>query len=420
MAQDWQEAPPHQDVTTTPQLSEISSQAIHPGGSKRPTWKRKARGINHINVEEGCFDSPTNPMICISWNCRGLGNPWTVRELHHWVKINFVVENRGASRGIAMLWKDDKEVELVSYTQHHISIIINQPTANQKFILTRFYGHPDASKRTELQIDLTGKWKIFREALLDCDLSEIPFNGDFFTWNNGREGWTPKVQRKIVHLEQKHFPKPKEYYDRQVISVEASKNTNRGDKKEELQQLKQEIDGLLEEDDIKWRERAKQQWLKEGDHSTKFFHLCANQRRKSNVIKQISSDDGKYANKPEKGSPGPDGFPSIFYQKHWKIIGPSVCAAVRDAFYSGSWPQDFNATLIALIPKIKTPSKIISPSQSAFIPDRLITDNAIVAFEVMHTMNTSLKGRDGYMALKLDMSKAYDRLECSFLQSCLR
>ncbi|KAJ0008134.1 hypothetical protein Pint_29752 [Pistacia integerrima] len=136
----------------------------------------------------------------------------------------------------------------------------------------------------------------------------------------------------------------------------------------------------------------------------------------SDLVKQISNEEVEKAvfNMNGLGSPGPDGFPAIFYQKHWQIIGPNVCAAVRDAFCFGSWPQDFNATLIALIPKI------ISPSQSAFIPDRLITDNAIVAFEVMHTMNTSLKGKDGYMALKLDMSKAYDRLEWSFLQAVMR
>ncbi len=54
---------------------------------------------------------------------------------------------------------------------------------------------------------------------------------------------------------------------------------------------------------------------------------------------------------------------------------------------------------------------IISPKQSVFIPGRLITDNILVAFETLHTMDTRLKGKECFMAMKLDMSKAYDRLE---------
>lgn len=63
---------------------------------------------------------------------------------------------------------------------------------------------------------------------------------------------------------------------------------------------------------------------------------------------------------------------------------------------------------------------IISPNQSAFLPGRHITDNIIVAFEALHSMNTQLKGRQGYMALRLDMSKAYDRVKLGFLEMIMR
>lgn len=51
---------------------------------------------------------------------------------------------------------------------------------------------------------------------------------------------------------------------------------------------------------------------------------------------------------------------------------------------------------------------LISENQSAFIHGRNITDNILVAFEVVHHMNRKRRSRDGEVALKLDISKAYD------------
>ena len=64
-------------------------------------------------------------------------------------------------------------------------------------------------------------------------------------------------------------------------------------------------------------------------------------------------------------------------------------------------------------------NSIISEAQSAFIANRLITDNMLIAFESLHHMKTTCTGKTGFMALKLDMSKAYDRVEWIFLEKIL-
>jgi hypothetical protein len=133
---------------------------------------------------------------------------------------------------------------------------------------------------------------------------------------------------------------------------------------------------------------------------------------------------------------------AIFYQTYWEVVSLEVTQAILSILHSGFLLRKINYTHITLVPKIKNPEKmsdfrpislcnviykivskilsnrlkkvlphVISESQSAFVPRRLITDNVLVAFEVMHTMSLKRKGKRGHIALKLDMSKAYDRVE---------
>jgi hypothetical protein len=133
-----------------------------------------------------------------------------------------------------------------------------------------------------------------------------------------------------------------------------------------------------------------------------------------------------------------------------KILHQEVCDAIKYFFDTGNMDTHINSIIIALIPKTKNPKSvtefrpislckvvheilskilanrlkiilpdIISGSQSAFISGRLITDNIIAAYETMHTMQTRMWSKTGYMAIKLDMSKAYDRVEWSFLEAAM-
>uniref|UniRef100_A0A803Q1A0 Reverse transcriptase domain-containing protein n=1 Tax=Cannabis sativa TaxID=3483 RepID=A0A803Q1A0_CANSA len=64
-------------------------------------------------------------------------------------------------------------------------------------------------------------------------------------------------------------------------------------------------------------------------------------------------------------------------------------------------------------------SPLISPNQSAFLKGHLISDNILMAQEILHSINNKKQGRESWMAVKLDMAKAFDRVEWKFLHKMM-
>jgi hypothetical protein len=57
-------------------------------------------------------------------------------------------------------------------------------------------------------------------------------------------------------------------------------------------------------------------------------------------------------------SPGPDGLPALFFQRHWAELKDVVCSAVRDFLARKECPVDFNDTVLVLIPKVNSPESL--------------------------------------------------------------
>jgi len=261
------------------------------------------------------------------------------------------------------------------------------------------------------------------------------------------------------------------------------------------------LDKVEQQIDIFWKQRAHADWLAKGDRNTKFFHSWCTERRKRNKIGRIRKDDGgwvedevekqgfianhfvqlfragavgdtqrllqavspkvtaemnenlmrEFSHEEVKSAldsicdlkaPGPDGMPGLFYKSFWDTVGEQVSEEVLAVLNGGAMPEDWNATVIALIPKVTNPERvtklrpislcnvvykliskvlanrqkvvlpeIITPTQSAFVPGRLISDIILIAYELTHYMMNKRSGGTGLAAIKLDMSKAYDRVE---------
>ncbi|KAJ9553884.1 LOW QUALITY PROTEIN: hypothetical protein OSB04_017929 [Centaurea solstitialis] len=192
--------------------------------------------------------------------------------------------------------------------------------------------------------------------------------------------------------------------------------------------LKALKDALCDEEKF-LRQKAKIHWLKEGDANTAYFHSVVKCRVNRGRIEEVENMEGQKnfgAEVPNQfvvhfkkkltqiqademvrpiddkeimealfgiddlKAPGPDGFSSRFFKKSWPIIGSEFCEAINQFFSNGKLLKEVNATVISLciskvlVNRLKNYLDVlVDKNQSAFIPNRQICDNVLLAQELM-------------------------------------
>ncbi|OMO86377.1 reverse transcriptase [Corchorus capsularis] len=158
--------------------------------------------------------------------------------------------------------------------------------------------------------------------------------------------------------------------------------------------------------------------------------------------------DALWSLKPFK-APGPDGLHAGFFQKCWSDVGNNLCVAIKHVFNVRRIFDNWKQFLICLVPKTlsadnirlfrpislgntcyKVVTKIlanrlknclkelINPVQGAFLPGRRASDNIIIVQEALNSAYYS-QAKDGWVCIKIDLEKAFDRLEWGFIREML-
>ncbi|KAL0301821.1 UNVERIFIED_CONTAM: putative mitochondrial protein [Sesamum radiatum] len=373
-------------------------------------------------------------MIVLSWNCQGIGTPWTVHSLREMVRslnpeLVFLMETKcnsyrietikrtldmnglavdsiGRSGGLALLWKKSVNVVIQSYSNRHIDALIQSNTDAPTWRFCGFYGEPKISQRKKTWDLLTRlKAQSIRPWLCMVEFNEILDNSEKESASNR------KRSNQIRRLRDE---------DNRVF-----------DDKEGIQTLIEQYFGEIFDSCHPCPEDV--------ERGTRFVSIKVDDGMNQSLLQPYTEEEIRKAvfqMAPFK-SPGPDGMPPIFYQFYWNNIKSDVISFVLKFLNNHTLDTSMNKTQIVLIPKCKNPEKlsqfrpislcnviykiasktianrlkplldhIISQNQSAFVLGCLISDNILIAFEINHFLRTRNGGNKCHAAIKLDISKA--------------
>ncbi|KAA3462544.1 LINE-1 reverse transcriptase isogeny [Gossypium australe] len=447
-------------------------------------------------------------MKILCWNCRGVGNPATVRELKQLLVANdpdivFLCETKchsncfpriryrcrmdgcmavnaeGKSSGLALMWRERVKVTIQNYSKYHIDSLVNIEDG-EIIKFTGFYGHFDPIlkkhawdilkrvKRTVRKGWIVGgdfnairnnaekeggrrkprnSMDEFCEFLEELSLTDVKTKKGWFTWSNNREGNGLVKERLDRLLVSDGIINKMPFLNTSVIhqSIEdTGKNLGQWQyqryksMKAKINVLEKKIDNLIDGPNS---ERSSKLLKSIRDN---LGHLSLNREfTDKEILAAFNQMDPRKA-------PNIDGLPGSFFKEHWHTLGVDVLRMCHETLNNTKNVNSLNETLLIMIPKIDNPcdmtnfrpislcrfiykivSKVlanrmkevlpscISLNQSAFVPGRMIHDNMLIAHELMHHLFSSKNGPSKGCVIKLDMSKAYDRVEWDFFENVL-
>lgn len=186
------------------------------------------------------------------------------------------------------------------------------------------------------------------------------------------------------------------------------------------------------------------------DDITALLNFSCSDEQKTGLDQLFTMEEIKAAffSLPKNKTSGPDGYSAEFFTSCWSVIGAEVSAAISEFFSSGTMLKQWNATNLVLIPKIQNASKVsefrpisclntmykvisrllsnrlksvlcsvISHSQSAFMPGRLLSENVLLASEIVQGYNR--RNIEPRAMLKVDIRKAFDSIRWDFVLASL-